>query len=347
MPLMNDLLAVGALSVGQQTGLKSIKLERTYDLVLAALSWERRATTGLAATLGLSGRMVLMKFASSSLETDRAKEAAFVQFQKMYIAERLDLDVSTNFAKNANRIESFIQDLSVHAKRPLKVLLDITCIPKSYLLFILGLGFSRNYVSRLDCIYAEGAYALAEFSDEPAGGAKARGIISEGEWESLQVPYLGAERAIPNARDLLVAMGGEIGLSLPFIEKYEPVKLGLVLIKESLVQTPDKLLASEAAALSELLSEPNVARKDIGLCDVVSFVREASKFCSESKVDAVSGIVLGAKTHALALGIVALSQENLEIVCRIPKRYRPLNVAPTGDLAFFQIEDRFEPSAYL
>jgi hypothetical protein len=344
---MNDVLAVGALSVSQQTGLKSIKLQRSYDLILAALSWERRATTGLAATSELSGQMVLMKFASSSPEIDKAKEEAFVQFQGIYGARRLELDASTSFQNNAKRIESFIQDLSVQAKRPLKVLLDITCVPKSYLLFVLGSGFSRNYLSRLDCIYAEGAYALAEFSDEPIGGAKARGIISEGEWDSLQVPYLGAERAIPNARDLFVAMGGEIGLSLPFIEKYEPAKLGLVLIKESLVQTPEKLLATEAAALHELLSEPNVIRKDVGLCDVISLVKEANEFCSQSTVDAVSGIALGAKTHALALGIAALAQENLEIVCRIPKRYRPLNVAPTGDLAFYQIEDRFEPGAYL
>jgi hypothetical protein len=314
---------------------------------LAALSWERRATTGLTATVGLTGRLILLKFASTSPEIEAAKEAALLQFRKIYSAELLDLDISTEFAKNANRIESFIQDVSVKAGRPLKVFLDITCVPKSYLLFLLGLGFSRNYVSRLDCVYSEGAYALADLSGEPAGGEKARGIISEGEWESLQVPYLGAERAIPGARDLFVTMGGEIGLSLPFIEKYEPTKLGLVLIKESLVQTPEKLLPSERAALNELLSEPNVLRKDVGLCDVVTLTRETISFCAESRVDAVSGIALGAKPHALALGIAALSQENLEIVCRIPKRYRPLDVAPTGDLAFYQIEDRFEPGAYL
>ncbi len=142
-------------------------------------------------------------------------------------------------------------------------------------------------------------------------------------------------------------MGGEIGLSLPFIEKYEPAKIGLILINESLVQTPEKLIASEEAALRELLSEPNVDRKNVGLCDVLMLVREAVRFCKDSKADAVSAIALGAKPHALALGIAALSQENLEVVCRIPRRYRPLNVAPTGELAFYEIEDRFEPVAYL
>jgi hypothetical protein len=344
---MNDPLAVGFLSVSQQVGLKSVALATTYDLVLAALSWERRATTGLTATSGLNGHLILLKFASSSAEIDAAKEAALLQFRKVYPAELLNLDISTEFAKNASRIESFIQDFSVKTGRPLKVLLDITCVPKSYLLLLLGLGFSRNYVSRLDCIYSEGAYALVDQAGEPSGGEKARGIISEGEWDSLQVPYLGAERAIPSARDLFVTMGGEIGLSLPFIEKYEPTKLGLVLIKESLIQTPEKLLPSERAALNELLSEPNVVRNDVGLCDVVTLTKEAIAFCVKSQVDAVSGIALGAKPHALALGIAALSQENLEIVCRIPKRYRPLDVAPTGDLAFYQIEDRFDPGAYL
>lgn len=344
---MSDRLSAGFLSVTQHAKLKCIKLERQYDLVFAALSWERRVTTGLAAAQNLSGKLVLMKFASSNVETDNAKEDAFRRFQELYSAERLNLDASTDFPKNAHRIEAFFKDLCVEAKRPLRVLLDITCIPKSYLLFILGLGFSRNYIARLDCVYAEGAYTLADHAEDADDTERARGLISEGDWDSLQIPYLGAERAIPNARDLFVAMGGEIGLSLPFIEKYEPAKLGLVLINESLVQTPEKLIASERIALRELLLEPNVIRKDIGLCNVVQFVREAMRFCNDSKVDAVSGIALGAKPHALALGIAALSRPNLEVICRIPKRYRPLNVAPTGELAFYEIEDRFEPVAYL
>lgn len=185
MSPMSDPLAVGFLSVSQKIGLKSVELTNTYDLVLAALSWERRAATGLMATSGLNGRLILLKFASSSPETEAAKVAALLQFRTKYPAEPLDLDISTEFAKNANRIESFIQDVAVKAGRPLKIFLDFTCVPKSYLLFLLGLGFSRNYVSRLDCVYAEGAYSLADLSGEPAGGEKARGIISEGEWESL------------------------------------------------------------------------------------------------------------------------------------------------------------------
>jgi hypothetical protein len=72
---MNDPLAVGFLSVSQQIGLKNVALTNTYDLILAALSWERRATTGLRATSGLNGRLVLLKFASSSPEIEAAKEA--------------------------------------------------------------------------------------------------------------------------------------------------------------------------------------------------------------------------------------------------------------------------------
>ena len=61
----------------------------------------------------------------------------------------------------------------------------------------------------------------------------------------------------------------------------------------------------------------------------------------------VTGIALGSKPHALALGLAALSEDNMEVVCRIPKAYKPLDVQPTGELAFYEIEDRFEPAAYI
>ena len=38
--------------------------------------------------------------------------------------------------------------------------MDITCIPKTYILYLLGLGFTEEVVARLDCLYAPGTYDL-------------------------------------------------------------------------------------------------------------------------------------------------------------------------------------------
>lgn len=344
---MHKSLVVGALSLKQSGPHSSIDLCRSYDLVLSALSWERRATSAFSTTTNLPGPLTLLKFASSSDAIEEAKAASLVEFQSL----TKDVSVveffgSTEFQKNADRLVNLVTERVTQVGRPIKILVDITCMPKAYTLFLMGMGFFNGYISRLDCVYAEGAYSLGDPSTDPTPSPDARGIISDGEWSSLQVPYFNAKVAIPNSRDIIVAMGGEIGLSLPFIEKYEPATLSLALISESIVQQPELLLPGERAALNELLAEPNALRTNVPLCDVAALTSHAVAFARKSLSEVVSGIALGSKPHALALGLAALSEPNLEIICRVPKRYKPLDVAASGPIWFYEIEDRFEPSAY-
>ncbi|RXH35559.1 hypothetical protein XH94_25680 [Bradyrhizobium zhanjiangense] len=200
----------------------------------------------------------------------------------------------------------------------------------------------------MDCLYAEGKYPLSKQHEASASLANSTGsITSEGVWESLPIPFFESESTIPNHRDVLVTLGGEVGLTLPFIEKYEPRRLGLVMISESEVQTPDKLPKSEQYALSELQGEPNVERVNLPLSDVIGTVKYSIDFCRRSSADTITGLAIGSKTHALALGIAALSQPRMEVICRIPTRYTTLDVEANGSVVGFEIEDRFEPNAYL
>jgi hypothetical protein len=347
---MHKPLVQGNLLVRQSIGLTSIDVQRGYDLVIACVSWERRSTAALTNTRGITGELALLRFASATPEIDKIKDEKEQTLKGISKNSSLvRLERATHFLENAAKIEEYLVDFRNRLKRPVKVLFDITCVPKVYSLFLFGLCFSRALVYRLDCVYAEGAYRLGE-GNEPVpiniGATTARGIISEGMWTSQQVPYLEGFTAIPSQRDIIVALGGEVGLSLPFIEKYEPRVLALAMIKESVVQEPDKLIQSERAALLELLSEPNITRHDLALSDLLSLTKIATAFCRSSSAEAVTGIAIGSKPHALALGITALNEENMEVVCRIPAGYKPLNVEPNGCFSIYEIEDRFEPSAY-
>lgn len=343
---MTERCIAGTLTVTQRVRLNKIALNREYDMAFASVSWEQRSTSAFAATTPLPKTATLMRFASGDAVIDRRKDATQEALSRLFTTVGiLKLEPSIHFRANAALIETHFRDEFLRLGRPLKILLDITCMPKSYLLFLIGMGFTHDYVCRLDCVYAEGAYNLQASTTDPMSGEI--GLISEGEWDALQIPYLGAESVIPTRRDLIVSMGGEIGLSIPFIERYEPRRLGLVLIAESLAQTPDKLPPTEAAALMHILTEGNIERLDVHLADVVGLIGDTLRFCRNTSSETVSGIVLGSKPHALALGVAALTSDNLELICRVPKRYRPLDVPPAGPLAFYEVEDRFEPSTYL
>ena len=70
----------------------------------------------------------------------------------------------------------------------------------------------------------------------------------------------------------------------------------------------------------------NVERVNLSLSDVIGTVKYSIDFCKQSSADTITALAIGSKTHALALGIAALSQPRMEVICRIPTRYTTLDV---------------------
>jgi hypothetical protein len=258
-----------------------------------------------------------------------------------------ELGPSTDTQNNLLALKTWLQDLYVKVGRPLSILMDVTCIPKTYVLYLFGLGFTEELVARLDCLYTPGTYDLmADGGASPSSLSGPRSLLSEGEWYSRQVPYLESENYIANDCDVLATLGGELGLTLPFIERYEPRRLGLIFIGES-APGAHPMHPSERLAYEELLREPNANRTDLPLCDVVAVASHALQFASSSTARGITGMAIGSKPHALGLGLAALANTNMEIVCRTPAAYRPTNVAASGKLMLYEIEDRFDPASYL
>lgn len=165
---MADELAVGDFVVRQRKLKLNEALRRSYDLVVAGLSWESRGPTALGSVKGLDAPLTLLKFKSRSQDVEAAKAAQLEVFQKL----RADLGVkelgaSTEADKNFASIKTWLQDLYAKTGRPLSILLDMTCIPKTYVLYLIGLGFSDELIARMDCLYTPGKYDLV------SGGAGA------------------------------------------------------------------------------------------------------------------------------------------------------------------------------
>jgi hypothetical protein len=292
--------------------------------------------------------VTLLKFKSRSTPVEEAKARQLATFRAILRNVSVkELGPATDIQKNLLALKAWLQDLYIAVGRPLSILMDVTCIPKTYVLYQLGLGFTEEVVARLDCLYAPGTYDL--MADDAAGSSSLSGprsLLSEGEWFSRQVPYLEAEDYIANDCDVLVTLGGELGLTLPFIERYEPRRLGLVFISET-APGAHPMLPSERLAYDELLREPNAKRTDLPLCDAIAVASHALEFAGASAARGITGIAIGSKPHALGLGLAALANTNMEIVCRTPAAYRPINVAASGKLMLYEIEDRFDPASYL
>ena len=141
-----------------------------------------------------------------------------------------------------------------------------------------------------------------------------------------------------------MVLGGEIGLSLPFIERFEPERISVVFIKDGL--DADKLEGSERAAYIELMSDPRLDRIEIAIDDAVAVLAHVHAFCATDPNRSIVGLAIGSKAQSLALALAALDIENLEVVCRVPTAYTSKDVCPTDRIFIYEIEDRFEPLAY-
>ena len=346
---MTDEFAIGDFVFRQRNVGQGEALPRSYDAVVAGLSWETRGPTALSKLKIVGAKLTLFKFASRSQAIEDAKTIQLRTFLLLQPDLAIkELDASTEAEKNFKTIKSWLQDLYAKSERPLSILLDMTCVPKTYVLYLVGLGFSDELIARLDCLYTPGRYDLISGGvATPPALTGPRSLLSEGEWHSRQIPYLEASEYIANDADLLVTLGGELGLSVPFIERFEPRRLGLICIEETSPNRAVPMLRSERMAYDELLREPNAVQEDIKLCDAVGVARYAISFIENSTARGVTMMAIGSKPHAIGIALAALSDPRVEVVCRTPASYRVVDVHPSAEPMFYEIEDRFDPVSYI
>jgi hypothetical protein len=345
---MADSVAIGPLAVSQGLIGPAWRPLRSYDIFLTALSWETRNTTIVETFAAVLPPITLLKFASPDTSMNCLKEANLAKFQSCCnVSDVLALDGSTVLQKNFRAIEGLLRDQSAQMGRPLRLLIDITCLPKAYVMFLVGAGFSRDYVAVMDCLYVAGVYDHSDLAGKVVPVSGNRSLISVGDWRPEQIPYLTATDYIPSTRDLIVTLGGELGMARAFMNRIEPERTRLFFIEEDVPDTRKKMITSEKIALKHLLESSNTSRSNLSLGDIIGVAEQAIAFVKDSRCGGVTGMSLGAKSHALALAIASLSETNLEIISRVPAGYQGIDVLASGKTYFFELSDRFDPCSYI
>lgn len=340
---MTSAVPLGFLNCTQQDATVS-SIESGWDLMIASVSWESRAAALLPLLANTKAAMQLFRFESSSPAIQARKELTFKQFEAA-LGSRLNvvnLQSSSTCEFNFRQIRTLIEDAYATRKRALRVLLDATCLPKKYLLYIMGVSFRREYVAKLGVLYAEGKY-VAPKSAASTPARRSQGLISDGDWVSIQIPFLESSDYAPNKRDVVVSLGGEVGVAVPLIERLEPRRLRLIQIREDGARVPKRLLEKESRYVSLLLGQPGATIQEYDLNNATGVALDIIKQCEGP----TTCVAIGSKPHAIAMGLAALADDRIDVVCRVPGGYTAADAVHTGRTTYFDIEDRFEPSAYL
>jgi hypothetical protein len=253
----------------------------------------------------------------------------------------LNLERSANFSQNAEKLEQEIFGVARKKGHALRVLMDMTCIPKRYLLFLLGLGFRRELFTSIDLVYAEAEkYEMRAAQIDVA--ARPLGLISEGEWMTSQIPYLESEDYVPDRRDLYISVGAELTQASPIVDRFEPDGLVLYHITEGHRRLPSSVIDRERPALLQLTAFPGVRQEQFELHEIAGVAQNVL----QNRSAGTTCFAIGPKTHAVAFAIAALADDQIQVVCRTPTTYVVNEVKASGKTYFYRINDRFDPASF-
>lgn len=333
--------SIGPLSI-RQGSFQPNRLRENYDLCIAVASWESRATKAFEVLPAIPSRWEVWVFASADQAHAEAKRHCIKRLEELRPEklQTITFEASLHYERNFQMMEKHLRAAYGERGRPLDLLLDMSCMPKKYILYMMAMSFSNEYVRSIDFIYSAGSYNPSNDREKSGAMSWSRG---EGDWSSVQVPYLEAENFIPDARGLIVSLGAEISASVPFIERYEPIQIALFSVDDEPTRINVSAIEKERRLLSELEALPITQSSSAKLEDAVLVASRSQAFCRERRNMSVTGLAIGSKPHALGLGIAAMGVPNLEIVCRLPSMYAPGDVVPTGEVFLYSVEDRFEP----
>ena len=334
---MNDTAAIGYFNVKQRIFTRAQDLEHEYDLVLAVASWEERSSYIFGNILPLQNKNIkILLFSSSHANIMQKKNKTLDQFHSFLESEFeiIELNNSLNFTCNIEILKNVLKEAVIKGR--LKVLMDASCMPKRYLLWLMGIGFSEGLFSCFDVLYSEGDYQSLE-TKTGHWNLTEIGMVSEGAWATAQVPYLEGGGYVAKNKGLYIGMGAEIGPSVPLIEEISPSRIKIYRIKKSAERISKNILDEQSRFLNMIIEGKEELILEHELNDVISVAEDILK----SKDPHIIGLTIGSKLQAVAFGLAALARDNIEVLCRKPHAYTYSNVSPTGTVYRTTITDRF------
>lgn len=315
-----------------------------YDLVMLTATWEGRGSqfqSKIPRTKGIADK-ILVAFFKSADEPVRKKKEVFVdkierRFGKSTTVLKLSssIDADHNFKLIKEHLKKKKKDIG----RPLKILCDISCLPKAYVAFLIGLGFRGEFATKVTFFYAEAErYSLKEGQRFSAK----HNLMTVGDWSINQIPYFESIDFISDDHPLAVSLGAEIKACIPLIERIEPAQLHVIHIENFEAKIPEKVSKREEPFLKTLASKYSSKNEAFPLGSVHKVANRVLTLAEEP----LRCLLLGPKLHAVGFMLAGLANDNIELNCRVPTSYSAADVSASGIFHLIEIFDRFDPGNY-
>lgn len=312
--------------------------EASGDLLILASSWERRCVEVARVRHGVYARAAVVRFAEEGLSGRRPEHDAILARLATEHGQRvIELQRRPTSAVDGwrNAITELVTAARHDAKRPLDVVADVSCLPKYYMLTLIGFCLSSGSVRSLKLLYSEGRYAPSDGNTSLAPDH----AFTDGAWRSLQVPFLEGHWSPDKKVEIVASIGFEAFQARKLIRLYEAERHTLI--------APYPGFSAEYGEQSEREAKSLANNLDLGEREILRCAAGDAAQAAETVVDVLDrggrlkeiGLCMGTKPHAIGFGMAALVRPDFTVVCRMPDRYVETETPPTGVTWSYELRD--------
>ena len=343
---------VGFLATNETRGKVTAMAADHFDLVIVAGSWEQRCRNildwqSLSADDGL-----LFQFAGTPGDdpvktSDKRKNIqALLERLGPRIAglTPLLLPRSTQMGAIFPEVGDAMMRAAILRGRRLKILVDISSMPRSLISYILLSSFKRKIADRLSFFFSisdhtESVKMIAQ------DGLAGRAPYVEGKWDLMSVPY--GEGRITGGRfdNIVVSVGLDTFQIMDVIERIEPQSAILLVPQRGDEQQFDVVATKQVEALQrrfkhEFDSGRYIANKvppyDLSWLPSLS---RSLKGRIQTRDNSILFYPFGPKIHSVGLSLLALQRDDIAVIGRTPAAYFKRRIDATGEAVIVSMTD--------
>lgn len=316
----------------------SEQLEAGGDLLVLTSSWERRCVEVARVKHGRYAVAAVVTFAEEGTSGRRAEhDAELARLAAEHAGSVADL--GRHSVSDVDSWRNALAELVVRARialgRPLDMVVDASCLPKYYMLTLMGYCMTSGLVRSLRLLYAEGRYAHSDGNTSLSPDH----AFTEGSWRSLPVPYLEGQLSPDKKVEVVASIGFETFQARKLIRVYEAERHRLV--------TPYPGFSTEYGDQSEKEAKALAANLDLNEREILRCPAGDAAAAADIVVDVLDscgrfkevGLCLGTKPHAIGFGVAALIRPDFTLVCRMPDRYVETETPATGITWSYELRD--------
>lgn len=312
-------------------------LNDSFDMVLVCSSWDERCLAATEVSSLQTSEALILEFNQKDKHGLRAKHDQKLQrfFRRRAPTSVVEGDVR-NLRDTWRQLQVSLGQVANARGGGLRLLLDITTMPRFYSLAVLGAGLKSGAIAELSLLYSEGSYP-----DPPARGDVA---FTRGIWKATPIPTFEGEYDPGKGTFYLVSIGFEGGKTLRVVRRADPTRVVALLPDPG--THPDYAARTRAdnRILLEEFVDPaeGLIRAPAG--DAVAAWRALSETGAERpEIENSFFLCSGTKAHSVALALRALHLEFPALLYNLPERHEVVNVRPSGVYWRYDLISRSTP----